>query len=142
MIRAISRLAVLFSLFFVASAAFAAGEKTSTTSCCCNTSISGTYHFFIAPAGGQSTGPFTARFATSGCTFKTTAGTSNGYRIYGTITGNQVNFTEVVDGEEAEGFARQVRGFARKTSANGAIIVGVFNDTDGVTGSWTASKVQ
>jgi len=120
--------------------AAAATPKTSTTSCCCNTSISGNYTFFVTPSGGASTGPFTARFATSGCTFRTTVTTSNGHRIYGTITGNQVNLTEVVDGEEAEGFVRQVRGFARKTAGGAGIIAGVYNDTNGVTGSWTASK--
>lgn len=116
------------------------GVKVSTTSCCCNTSIIGNYRFFVDQAGEGSQGPFNATFTTSGCTFRTTAPTSNGYQIYGTITGNQVNLSQVVDGEEAEGYVLQARGFARKQSSGAYVIAGVYQDTNGVVGSWTASK--
>ena len=138
----ISKLIIIALSMLLASSAFADSRpRISTTSCCCNTSIVGTYTFFIDPAGAPgSTGPFTATFSTSGCTFRTIAATSNGYQIYGTITGNQVNLSQVVDGEEAEGYVLQVKGFARKTAFGANIIAGTYQDTNGVVGSWTASK--
>ncbi len=135
-------ISVAVSVFLCLSPLWAAPTRQaiSKTSCCCNVTITGTYTFFVQPAGESSTGPFSATFSQNGCAFKTTAPTSNGYQIYGTVTGNQVNFSQVVDGEEAEGYVLQGRGMARRTSGGAYIIAAVYENTNGVQGSWTASK--
>lgn len=97
--------------------------------------------FFVDPSNAAASGPHTVTFTQSGCTFKSNGGTSNGYRIYGTIHGNQVDFTYVVDGEEAEGYVLQAKGYLRGTSsAVNNVLVAVYTDSNNVTGSFTAAR--
>lgn len=111
-------------------------KQSSKKTCCCSSIVDGAYRFFIQPHYGDISGPHTADFTTKGCAFQS-ATTSNGNRIYGTINGNQASFTMVVDGEEAEGYVMQIDGFTRDNS----VLVGVYRDSNGGTGSFTSSRM-
>lgn len=97
--------------------------------------------FFVDPYNAGASGPHTVTFTQSGCTFKSNGATSNGYRIYGSIYGNQVDLTYVVDGEEAEGYVLQAKGYLRGTSnASNNVLVAVYTDSNNVTGSFNAAR--
>jgi|1048.fasta_scaffold61625_2 hypothetical protein len=107
-----------------------------------STTLTGeSWTFFVDPSNAGASGPHTVTFSQSGCTFKSVGGTSNGYRIYGSIYGNQVDFTYVVDGEEAEGYVLQAKGYLRgTTNAANNVLVAVYTDSNNVTGSFTAAR--
>jgi hypothetical protein len=117
---------------------------TDTTTCYRggSTTLTGdSWTFFVDPSGSAASGPHTVTFSQSGCTFKSVGGTSNGYRIYGSIYGNQVDFTYVVDGEEAEGYVLQAKGYLRGTANTvNNVLVAVYTDSNNVTGSFTAAR--
>jgi hypothetical protein len=111
-------------------------SQSSKKTCCCSSVIKGNYRFFTQTSYGVISGPHTAEFTTRACAFQSGT-TSNGYKIYGTIHGNQASFTMVVDGEEAEGYVMQIEGFTR----DNAVLVGVYRDSNGASGSFTASRL-
>ena len=131
-------LLVLLLLVLSTSFAQAADPRASLVCSIARSKIAGTWLCYVTPSEGDSASR-TYAITQSGNKFYSTGETS--YRIFGTIEGTAVSITEVVNGEELEGFVMHAQGHL--ISINGGSnngIVTVYHNSQAGIGSFNCSK--
>lgn len=130
-------LTVIASLVICSSAS--AAPRVSPQVCVPqSTKVTGTWQCYSTTSAGSSSGQ-EYTFAQSGNRFYSTGETS--HRLFGTIEGTAIYISEVVNGEELEGFVKYSEGHIisiNDKSNNG--IVTVYHDSQGGTGSFNCLK--
>ncbi len=133
---------ILFSLFLMLliTPLLQAADDTRAGVICsiARSKITGTWSCFVSPSDSD----FSSRTYTitqSGNKFYSTGETS--HRIFGTIQGTDISISEVVNGEELEGYVLYAQGHLISINGkNNNGIVTVYRDSQGGIGSFNCNK--
>ena len=123
------------------AAAQAATPRCPAKSCAVSIAapgIAGAWNCFRTPSGGSPTN-VVYTFVQSGNRFNSSGETS--YKVFGRIEGTALNFSEVVGGEELEGYVLYAQGHL--IPVNGVAnrgIVSVYHTSQGGVGSFNCMK--
>ncbi len=129
--------ATLF-IFAFCQAAYAAPRQTVDVCTPQSIKIKGSWQCFTTTSRGESSGQVYT-FSQSGNKFFSTGETS--HRLFGTIEGSAIEISEVVNGEELEGYVKRSSGhiISIKGKTNNGIVT-VYRDSQAGLGSFNCQK--
>lgn len=128
------------SSLLLTTAAYAAPTRVTPTTCSPTAvKITGTWQCFSVNSRGESSSGQLYTFKQSGNKFSTSDETP--HRLFGTIDGTAIVISEVVSGEEIEGYVKYSQGhiISIKGKSNNAIVT-VYRDSQAGIGSFNCQK--